>query len=119
LKALLTKSCAECAAARPIDQIAEILGVPEVDAAIDVVGFEARGHGGDSDHEAPATVLNSSTDVTRTAGKLGIPGSTSPATEEPSMTTPKRLAPGPDRPRLGKVTFPRHWPVPVTPDHQA
>src|SRR6201992_3399311 len=32
----------------PKDQIAEILGVPEVDAAIDAVGFEARGHGGDS-----------------------------------------------------------------------
>src|ERR1700748_1462413 len=41
----------------PKDQIAEILGVPEVDAAIDAVGFEARGHGQDSDHEAPATVL--------------------------------------------------------------
>jgi len=58
----------------PKDQIAEILGVPEVDAAIDAVGFEARGHGGDSGHEAPATVLNSIMDVTRAAGKLGIPG---------------------------------------------
>ncbi|HZY73193.1 MAG TPA: alcohol dehydrogenase catalytic domain-containing protein, partial [Edaphobacter sp.] len=58
----------------PKDQIEEILGVPEVDAAIDAVGFEARGHGGDSTHEAPATVLNSIMDVTRAAGKLGIPG---------------------------------------------
>jgi glutathione-independent formaldehyde dehydrogenase len=58
----------------PKDQIEEILGVPEVDAAIDAVGFEARGHGGDSAHEAPATVLNSIMDVTRAAGKLGIPG---------------------------------------------
>src|SRR5436853_3434776 len=41
------------------DQIAQILGVPEVDAAVDCVGFEAKGHGADSDHEAPATVLNS------------------------------------------------------------
>jgi len=58
----------------PKDQIAEILGVPEVDAAIDAVGFEARGHGQDSGHEAPATVLNSIMDVTRAAGRLGIPG---------------------------------------------
>jgi glutathione-independent formaldehyde dehydrogenase len=53
---------------------AQILGVPEVDAAIDAVGFEARGHGGDSGHEAPATVLNSIMEVTRAAGRLGIPG---------------------------------------------
>src|SRR5215211_2714645 len=58
----------------PKDQIAEILGVPEVDAAVDAVGFEARGHGADAEHEAPATVLNSIMDVTRAAGKLGIPG---------------------------------------------
>ena len=29
----------------PGDQIAEILGVPEVDCGVDAVGFEARGHG--------------------------------------------------------------------------
>jgi glutathione-independent formaldehyde dehydrogenase len=58
----------------PKDQIEQILGVPEVDAAVDAVGFEARGHGADSSHEAPATVLNSVMDVTRVAGKLGIPG---------------------------------------------
>src|SRR5918992_721466 len=58
----------------PKDQIEEILGVPEVDAAVDAVGFEARGHGPDSEHEAPATVLNSIMDVTRVAGRLGIPG---------------------------------------------
>lgn len=56
------------------DQIAEILGVPEVDAAIDAVGFEAPGHGADSAQEAPATVLNSIMDVTRAAGRPGIPG---------------------------------------------
>ena len=58
----------------PKDQIEQILGVPEVDAAVDAVGFEARGHGADADREAPATVLNSIMDVTRAAGKLGIPG---------------------------------------------
>jgi glutathione-independent formaldehyde dehydrogenase len=58
----------------PKDQIEQILGVPEVDAAVDAVGFEARGHGSDADHEAPATVLNSIMDLTRAGGKLGIPG---------------------------------------------
>jgi glutathione-independent formaldehyde dehydrogenase len=56
------------------DQIDQILGVPEVDAAVDAVGFEAKGQGKDSDHEVPATVLNSIMTVTRAAGKLGIPG---------------------------------------------
>src|SRR6201747_350835 len=51
----------------PKDQIDQILGVPEVDAAVDAVGFEARGHGPDSAQEAPATVLNSLMDVTRAA----------------------------------------------------
>ena len=56
------------------EQIEQILGVPEVDAAVDAVGFEARGHGSASDREAPATVLNSIMEVTRAAGRLGIPG---------------------------------------------
>ncbi|SAL63917.1 glutathione-independent formaldehyde dehydrogenase [Caballeronia arvi] len=57
------------------DQIAQILGTPEVDCAIDAVGFEARGHGHEgAQHEAPATVLNSLMEVTRVAGKIGIPG---------------------------------------------
>ena len=55
------------------DQIAEILGVPEVDCAIDAVGFEASAHGPDA-LEAPATVLNAVQSVTRAGGALGIPG---------------------------------------------
>ncbi|MDV7987351.1 formaldehyde dehydrogenase, glutathione-independent [Rhodococcus sp. IEGM 1374] len=58
----------------PQDQIEQILGVPEVDAAVDAVGFEARGHGGDSSREAPATVLNSLMDITTAGGGIGIPG---------------------------------------------
>ena len=58
----------------PKEQIAEHIGLPEVDAAVDAVGFEARGHGADASHEAPATVLNSLMDITRAAGQLGIPG---------------------------------------------
>jgi len=55
------------------DQIAQILKVPEVDSAVDCVGFEARAHGENSE-EAPATVLNSLMTVTRAGGALGIPG---------------------------------------------
>ncbi len=56
------------------DAIAEIVGVPEVDCAVDCVGFEAKGHGADADKEAPATVLNSVMDITRAGGSIGIPG---------------------------------------------
>jgi glutathione-independent formaldehyde dehydrogenase len=58
----------------PRDQIEQILGVPEVDAAVDAVGFEARGHGGEAGTEKPATVLNTMMDITRAAGQIGIPG---------------------------------------------
>ncbi|MBA3266281.1 MAG: formaldehyde dehydrogenase, glutathione-independent, partial [Nocardioidaceae bacterium] len=58
----------------PADQIEQILGEPEVDCAVDAVGFEARGHGKDAEHEAPATVLNSLMEITRAGGGLGIPG---------------------------------------------
>lgn len=53
------------------DKIAAILGEPEVDCAVDAVGFEASGHAGE---EAPAVVLNSIQAITRAGGKLGIPG---------------------------------------------
>ncbi|MEO7650047.1 MAG: formaldehyde dehydrogenase, glutathione-independent [Bryobacteraceae bacterium] len=56
------------------DQIAAIIGVPEVDAAVDCVGFEARGHGHDAGVERPATVLNSVMEITRAGGNIGIPG---------------------------------------------
>src|SRR5881296_3849555 len=56
------------------DQIAQIVGVPEVDSAVDCVGFEARGHGHDASVERPATVLNSVMTVTRAGGAIGIPG---------------------------------------------
>jgi len=56
------------------EQIEQIVGVPEVDSAVDCVGFEARGHGGDAGVERPATVLNSVMTVTRAGGAIGIPG---------------------------------------------
>jgi glutathione-independent formaldehyde dehydrogenase len=57
----------------PQDQIEQILGVPEVDSAVDAVGFEAKGHGKDAG-EAPATVLNSLMGLTAAGGAMGIPG---------------------------------------------
>jgi glutathione-independent formaldehyde dehydrogenase len=56
------------------EQIAEIVGEPLVDCAVDCVGFEARGHGADSAVEQPATVLNALMTITRAGGALGIPG---------------------------------------------
>lgn len=53
------------------EQIAAVVGTPEVDSAIDAVGFEARGHSGG---EQPAVVLNQMMEVTRAAGSIGIPG---------------------------------------------
>jgi glutathione-independent formaldehyde dehydrogenase len=56
------------------DQIVQIIGEPIVDAAVDCVGFEARGHGHDASVERPATVLNSVMEITRAGGSIGIPG---------------------------------------------
>lgn len=53
------------------DLIAQIIDTDEVDAAIDAVGFEARGHSGG---EQPASVLNQMMEITRAAGSVGIPG---------------------------------------------
>ena len=55
------------------EQIAQILGEPVVDAAVDAVGFEASGHGSKGE-AAPAAVLNELMDITFVAGGLGIPG---------------------------------------------
>jgi glutathione-independent formaldehyde dehydrogenase len=55
------------------EQIEQILGEPEVDAAVDAVGFEAKGHGQGAG-EAPATVLNDIMTVARAGAGLGIPG---------------------------------------------
>jgi glutathione-independent formaldehyde dehydrogenase len=53
------------------ERVKQVLGVPEVDCAVDCVGFEAKGHGG---QDQPAVVLNQLMEVTRAAGKIGIPG---------------------------------------------
>jgi len=56
------------------DQIYKILGVPEVDSAVDCVGFEARGCGHNHGTEVPAQVLNDCMTLTRAGGAVGIPG---------------------------------------------
>ncbi|MES1935178.1 formaldehyde dehydrogenase, glutathione-independent [Salinisphaera hydrothermalis] len=54
--------------------IESVLGVPEVDAAVDAVGFEAHGHGCAHEHEQPASVLNAAMEITQAGGRIGIPG---------------------------------------------
>lgn len=53
------------------DKIESVLGIPEVDCAVDAVGFEASVKEGE---EAPAVVLNQVQTITRAGGKIGIPG---------------------------------------------
>jgi glutathione-independent formaldehyde dehydrogenase len=56
------------------EQIEKILGEPVVDAAVDCVGFEARGAGHEAAKEVPAQVLNTVMQVTKAGGAVGIPG---------------------------------------------
>jgi glutathione-independent formaldehyde dehydrogenase len=70
----------------PKEQVAQLIGerlaeainpptkIPEIDAGVDAVGFEAHGHGEHAEEEMPATVLNSLMDLTRAGGAIGIPG---------------------------------------------
>jgi glutathione-independent formaldehyde dehydrogenase len=53
------------------ERVEQILRVPEVDCAVDCVGFEAKGHSGEDE---PAIVLNQLMEATRAAGAIGIPG---------------------------------------------
>jgi glutathione-independent formaldehyde dehydrogenase len=53
------------------ERIEQVLRVPEVDCAVDCVGFEAKAEGG---KEQPAVVLNQLMEATRAAGAIGIPG---------------------------------------------
>src|SRR6185369_4522987 len=55
------------------ERIEPILGEQLVDAAVDSVGFEARGHGHNAG-EVPAAVLNGVMTVARAGASIGIPG---------------------------------------------
>ncbi len=99
------------------EKIEQILGEPLVDAAVDAVGFEARGHGKDAG-EAPATVLNDIMTIARAGAGLGIPGlyvtgDPGPSTRPPSMVDsgstsawagPSRIASPPASARLSSTT---------------
>jgi glutathione-independent formaldehyde dehydrogenase len=56
------------------DQIAQILGVPEVDCAIDAVGYEAHGHGRHFKPDVANDALDTVVEVSRYGAKIGIPG---------------------------------------------
>ena len=74
----------------PQDQIEQILGVPEVDCAVDCVGFEARGHGDDASHEAPGHRAQLDHGPHRApAARSASPACTSPATRAASTTPPR------------------------------
>jgi glutathione-independent formaldehyde dehydrogenase len=77
----------DVSAGEPKEQIEQILGVPFVDCGVDAVGFEAKGHGKDSQSSQPATVLNSLMDVTGPGGGIGIPGLY--VTGDPGADTPE------------------------------
>jgi glutathione-independent formaldehyde dehydrogenase len=64
----------DVSAGEPKEQIEQILGVPQVECGVDAVGFEAKGHGRQSQTEQPASVLNSLMDIVGPGGGLGIPG---------------------------------------------
>jgi glutathione-independent formaldehyde dehydrogenase len=77
----------------PAEQVQQILGrdapaigEPLVDAAVDAVGFEARGHGQDAATEMPATVLNALMTLTRAGGAIGDPGGVDEAAKVGSLS---------------------------------
>lgn len=75
----LVKACgyetADLTSTTPLpDQIEAILGEREVDCGVDAVGFEAHGHGAQSDQEQAEAVINALMEVVRAGGGMGIPG---------------------------------------------
>jgi len=68
------------------EQIRKIVGKPEVDCAVDCVGFEAHGCGHDHHKEQPASVLNQAMSITKAGGAIGIPGLY--VTEDPGSSDP-------------------------------
>ena len=64
------------------EQIEKILGTSEVDAAVDCVGFEARGCGHNHAKEVPAQVLNDCMTGTNAGARLEFPVCTLRKTRE-------------------------------------
>src|ERR1035438_4338236 len=82
-------ACAACC--QLLGAACVIVGIPEVECAVDCVGFEARGHGKEAVVERPATVLNSVMSVTQAGGRIGIPGLY--VTDDPGRSNRSDLAP--------------------------
>ena len=95
------------------DQIEQILGVPEVDAAVDCVGFEARGHGADAAARRRPPCSTRSWTSPRPAGSARHPRPL--RHRRPGRHRRERqdrLAEDPHRPGLGEVALVHHRPVP-------
>lgn len=56
------------------DEIAKIIGVPEVDCAIDAVGYEAHGHGRNFRPDVSEDALDTMVEVSRYCGHVSVPG---------------------------------------------
>ena len=56
------------------DRIAQILGIPEVDSAVDCVGFEAKGQARAGGNRTACDCAEFANEVTRAGGAIGIPG---------------------------------------------
>lgn len=94
------------------EQLEQLLGEPEVDAAVDAVGFEARGHGRDAG-EAPATVLNSVMEGDPGRRRARHPGALRHRRPRCRRRQGQGGHPGrADRAGLGEVAQPHHRSVP-------
>jgi len=94
------------------EQIEQILGVPEVDCAVDCVGFEARGHGADAATEKPAPCSTRSWKSPARPAASASPASTSPATPAAWTRTPRSAMLGIRIGLAGPRATPSHRPVP-------
>jgi len=88
--------------AKITDHLEQILGVPEVDCAVDCVGFEAKGHGG---KDEPAVVLNQLMEATRAAGAIGIPDLCDGRSRRQGRCGEARELDHATRTRMGQIPF--------------
>ena len=76
----------------PADQIEQLLGVREVDAGIDAVGFEARGHGAGAAGGAGRRAQFADGPHRRRRVRWAFPASMSPGIRVPRTRRPRRAA---------------------------
>ena len=97
----------------PKEQIEQILGVPEVDCAVDAVGFEARATASEASTEPRDRAELADGGHARRRCASGSPGSTSLVIRVPPTTQPKRDPCRSDGPGMGQVARLHHRPCPV------